>query len=164
MLYDPAMLTVFIKHPDGTISNDASAQSLAATVKDCQSVMWLDMVKPTDEEFALLDEVFGFHPLAIEDSIKYSQRPKIESYNHVGDACRPGVLLHGLPRAGPGDLPGEPADEGAGHVRVGALPADDPRRGHAGSIERRAAAGGRPTRGWCSTRGSTCCCTTSSTT
>jgi magnesium transporter len=98
MLYDPAMLTVFIKHPDGTISNDASAQSLAAAIKDCQSVMWLDMLKPTDEEYALLDEVFGFHPLAIEDSINYVQRPKIESYQHVGDACKIGyfyMVFHG---------------------------------------------------------------------
>jgi magnesium transporter len=50
------------------------------------------MVKPTDEEYALLDEVFGFHPLAIEDSIQYSQRPKIESYQHLGDVCQQGYF------------------------------------------------------------------------
>lgn len=56
------------------------------------------MVNPTDEEFAILDDVFGFHPLAIEDTIGYSQRPKIESYNHVGDGCRTGyfyMVFHG---------------------------------------------------------------------
>jgi magnesium transporter len=96
--YDAAMLTVFIKRPDETISNDASTQSLAAAVKDSGSVMWLDMIKPTDEEYSLLDEVFGFHPLAIEDSIHYTQRPKIESYQHVGDACKVGyfyMVFHG---------------------------------------------------------------------
>jgi magnesium transporter len=92
------MLNAFIKRPDGTISNDASAESLAAAVKDCQSVVWLDMLKPTDEEYALLEDVFGFHPLAIEDSIHYTQRPKIESYQHVGDACKVGyfyMVFHG---------------------------------------------------------------------
>ena len=93
-----AMLKVFIKRPDGSISNDTSSESLAAAVKDRQTIFWLDMLKPTDEEYALLDEVFGFHPLAIEDSINYSQRPKIESYQHVGDACNVGyfyMVFHG---------------------------------------------------------------------
>jgi magnesium transporter len=86
------MLRAFIKRPDGSISVDSSAPSLAEAVRDCRSVFWLDMVKPTDEELGLLDEVFGFHPLAIEDTINYSQRPKIESYNHVGDACSQGYF------------------------------------------------------------------------
>src|SRR5687767_9550535 len=92
------MLRAFIKKPDGTISNDTSPESLAAAVRDPKTVFWLDMVKPTEEELFLLDEVFGFHPLAIEDSINYSQRPKIESYNHVGDACAQGyfyMVFHG---------------------------------------------------------------------
>jgi magnesium transporter len=86
------MLRAFIKKPDGSISNDASPDSLAAAVRDPKTVFWLDMVKPTEEELFLLDEVFGFHPLAIEDTINYSQRPKIESYNHVGDACNQGYF------------------------------------------------------------------------
>jgi magnesium transporter len=92
------MLKVFIKRPDGSVSNDASADSLAAAVRDRETVFWLDMLKPTDEEVALLDEVFGFHPLAIEDSIQYTQRPKIESYQHIGDACKVGyfyMVFHG---------------------------------------------------------------------
>jgi magnesium transporter len=92
------MLRVFIKRPDGSISNDSSTESLAAAVRDRETEFWLDMLKPTDEEYALLDEVFGFHPLAIEDSINYTQRPKIESYQHVGDACDVGyfyMVFHG---------------------------------------------------------------------
>jgi len=92
------MLTAFIKRPDGEISNDTSPEALSAAVRDPKTVFWLDMCKPTDEELFLLDEVFGFHPLAIEDTIQYSQRPKIESYNHVGDACNQGyfyMVFHG---------------------------------------------------------------------
>jgi magnesium transporter len=92
------MLRAFIKKPDGSISNDGSTEALAAAVRDPKTTFWLDMVKPTEEELFLLDEVFGFHPLAIEDTINYSQRPKIESYNHVGDACNQGyfyMVFHG---------------------------------------------------------------------
>src|SRR3954466_12098673 len=92
------MLRVFIKRGDGSISTDSSAEALAGAVRDCTSVFWLDMNKPTDDEYALLDEVFGFHPLAIEDSIQYTQRPKIESYQHIGDACKAGyfyMVFHG---------------------------------------------------------------------
>ncbi|HEY7116688.1 MAG TPA: magnesium/cobalt transporter CorA [Tepidisphaeraceae bacterium] len=92
------MLRVFIKRADGSVSTDSSTAALTEAVKDCHSVFWLDMAKPTDEEYALLDEVFGFHPLAIEDSINYSQRPKIESYQHLGDVCQQGyfyMVFHG---------------------------------------------------------------------
>src|SRR3954447_24091131 len=92
------MLKAFIKRPDGPVSNDTSAESLAAAVRERATVFWLGMLKATDEEVALLDEVFGLHPLAIEDSIQYTQRPKIESYQHIGDACNVGyfyMVFHG---------------------------------------------------------------------
>ncbi|HEX8322411.1 MAG TPA: magnesium/cobalt transporter CorA [Tepidisphaeraceae bacterium] len=92
------MLTLLIMHADGRVTREFSEQALAAALRDPGCTFWLDMLKPTDEEIALLDEVFGFHPLAIEDTINYVQRPKIESYNHVGDACRAGyfyMVFHG---------------------------------------------------------------------
>src|SRR3954468_6309973 len=86
------MLTAFIKHGDGRVSRETSPAALAAAVRDPECVFWLDMLTASDEELGLLDEVFGFHPLAIEDTINYTQRPKIESYNHVGDACSQGYF------------------------------------------------------------------------
>jgi magnesium transporter len=41
---------------------------------------WLDLHAPTEEDFRLLREVFGFHPLAIEDAEHFGQRAKIEPY------------------------------------------------------------------------------------
>jgi len=41
---------------------------------------WLDFHKPDEDEMALLREVFRFHPLAIEDSEQFGQRPKMEDY------------------------------------------------------------------------------------
>jgi magnesium transporter len=92
------MISAFIKFGDGSISTETDPPTLSRAVRDPRAIFWVDMNKPSDEEYALLDDVFGFHPLAIEDSIQYSQRPKIESYNHIGDACRQGyfyMVIHG---------------------------------------------------------------------
>jgi magnesium transporter len=92
------MLTAFIRGGDGKISTQTDPATLTAALRDPKAVFWVDMNKPSDEELSLLDEVFGFHPLAIEDTISTMQRPKIESYNHVGDACQQGyfyMVIHG---------------------------------------------------------------------
>ncbi|HEY0009084.1 MAG TPA: CorA family divalent cation transporter, partial [Tepidisphaeraceae bacterium] len=79
------MLTAFIRFGDGSISTDTDEPTLLRAVRDQRASFWLDMDQPDDNELALLDDIFGFHPLAIEDTIQYNQRPKIESYNHIGD-------------------------------------------------------------------------------
>jgi magnesium transporter len=92
------MLTAFIKFADGTVSTHTNNDTLNRALRDAGAVLWLDLCKPTDEEYGVLDEVFGFHPLAIEDVIATVQRPKIESYNHVGDAHKQGyffMVIHG---------------------------------------------------------------------
>jgi len=46
-----------------------------------QSVLWVDMSKPTDEESFVLTHDFKFHPLAIEDVISEKSRTKIDDYD-----------------------------------------------------------------------------------
>lgn len=41
---------------------------------------WLDLDAPHKQDFELLRNVFGFHPLAVEDSEHFGQRPKLEDY------------------------------------------------------------------------------------
>lgn len=92
------MLHAFIQFGDGSISTETDEATLIRAMRDPKAVFWLDMSKPTDEELFYLDEVFGFHPLAIEDSIQYSQRPKIESYRHTGQVCSESyfyMVIHG---------------------------------------------------------------------
>jgi magnesium transporter len=43
-------------------------------------LIWVDLLSPTAEDFAVLTGEFGFHPLAIEDAVKRHQRPKIDFY------------------------------------------------------------------------------------
>jgi magnesium transporter len=42
---------------------------------------WLDLHRPTQDDFGILRDVFEFHPLALEDSEQFQQRPKIDDYD-----------------------------------------------------------------------------------
>jgi magnesium transporter len=42
---------------------------------------WLDLDRPGPGDLNVLGEVFGFHPLALEDSAQFDQRAKIEDYD-----------------------------------------------------------------------------------
>jgi magnesium transporter len=41
---------------------------------------WLDLTAPGEEELEALHELFGFHPLALEDARHFGQRPKLDHY------------------------------------------------------------------------------------
>ncbi len=45
--------------------------------------MWLGLHEPTEDEFAGVAELFGLHPLAVEDAVHAHQRPKVEQYGDV---------------------------------------------------------------------------------
>lgn len=47
---------------------------------EADSLLWVDVAEPGEEDFNLLQQEFGFHPLAIEDVRMQHQRPKIDSY------------------------------------------------------------------------------------
>jgi magnesium transporter len=45
---------------------------------------WIDLVSPSDEEVNHLGELLGLHPVAIEDTREFGQRPKVDVYeDHV---------------------------------------------------------------------------------
>ena len=69
------MVTLYVLNGDGTVTGEFSVPTLFAALRDPTCTFWLDMLKPTDEEIALLDDVFGFHPLAIADCIYLSSLP-----------------------------------------------------------------------------------------
>jgi magnesium transporter len=45
------------------------------------SFFWLDIDRPDADDYAILSDVFKFHPLAVEDSEKFGQRAKIDDYD-----------------------------------------------------------------------------------
>ena len=57
---------------------------------------WLDLTAPGHEDLAKLHELFGFHPLALEDTEHFAQRPKLDNY---GDYMF--LVFYGAWRQGP---------------------------------------------------------------
>jgi magnesium transporter len=53
--------------------------------------VWLDLADPTEEELALIQEEFGLHELAMEDTRVRNQRPKVEVYEGYFF-----LVMHGL--------------------------------------------------------------------
>jgi magnesium transporter len=45
------------------------------------SFFWLDLDRPGPDDFEILRDTFGFHPLAVEDSEHFEQRAKIDDYD-----------------------------------------------------------------------------------
>jgi len=41
---------------------------------------WLDLTAPSNTEIDQLRDLFGFHPLALEDTLHFGQRPKLDDY------------------------------------------------------------------------------------
>jgi Mg2+ and Co2+ transporter CorA len=62
------------------VVEDPSA--ISDIVQGRDRLLWLDLERPTQEEFALIREEFGLHPLAIEDAMSRHQRPKVEFYDN----------------------------------------------------------------------------------
>jgi magnesium transporter len=50
-------------------------------VRNPESLLWIDLVDPTPDDFALLAREFNFHPLALEDAQMRGQRPKLDQYD-----------------------------------------------------------------------------------
>jgi magnesium transporter len=70
----------FLKEPGGTVSRDLSLKDLSACVRDGRGPLWVDIDTSARQQLALLEKVFGFHPLAIEDVMNPSGRAKVEAY------------------------------------------------------------------------------------
>ncbi|WP_381563246.1 magnesium/cobalt transporter CorA [Streptomyces eurythermus] len=43
--------------------------------------VWIGLHEPSEQEFELVSQEFGLHPLAVEDALKAHQRPKLEVYD-----------------------------------------------------------------------------------
>ena len=41
---------------------------------------WLDLTAPSGEDIDALRDLFGFHPLALEDAAEFGQRPKLDRF------------------------------------------------------------------------------------
>lgn len=67
--------------------------------------VWLGLHDPSEEGFAGVGELFGLHPLAVEDAAHAHQRPKVEQYGDVLFAVFKTVTYVSRPRLPPAPAP-----------------------------------------------------------
>lgn len=75
------MIHSFIFSDGKLVGRDLELEALRLVRGDKGLILWVDLDNPTAEEIkAILEGVFQFHPLAIEDCVAPSDLPKIEDY------------------------------------------------------------------------------------
>jgi magnesium transporter len=73
---------VFSQKQGRLVSQDLPLDLLRVVLADEGVQFWVDAGECTDEEAkSLLEGVFNFHPLAVEDCLTVSERPKIDEYD-----------------------------------------------------------------------------------
>lgn len=75
------MITSYVFSEGKLAGRDLEIEALRIVRADKGLILWVDLENPTDEEIKLiLEGVFQFHPLAIEDCVTPSSLPKTEDY------------------------------------------------------------------------------------
>ena len=76
------MIHSFVFSDGKPVGRDLEVEALRLVRADKGLMLWVDLDTPTDEEIkTILDGVFQFHPLEIEDCATPSSLPKIEDYD-----------------------------------------------------------------------------------
>src|SRR4051794_11385102 len=58
--------------------------SRIAALLERDEFFWLDLHAPGDEALDRVGDMFGLHPMAMEDTREFGQRPKVDAYqSHV---------------------------------------------------------------------------------
>ena len=77
------MIRTFHLTDSGEVRVNLQTTEIGAAIES-GGALWVDFFQATQEEHALLSEVFHFHPLAIEDCMEPSFRPKVDAFdNHI---------------------------------------------------------------------------------
>ncbi|MGE0709366.1 MAG: magnesium/cobalt transporter CorA [Planctomycetota bacterium] len=74
------MIRLVVVRPGGVVEELASPTE-AKEALEAGGILWADLYGRSPESDELLGQVFGFHPLAIEDVYKQRHRPKVEDYD-----------------------------------------------------------------------------------
>ncbi len=67
---------------DGQLRAGLAVEEFAKAIQDPESMLWVDFeATPPQEDEPLLRDIFGFHPLAIDDALQESHVPKLDDWS-----------------------------------------------------------------------------------
>jgi magnesium transporter len=61
-------------------AKDFPAAQISDFLEQPDTVVWLDLCEPDQQDLEIVSEEFGLHPLAVEDAIQEHERPKLDRY------------------------------------------------------------------------------------
>jgi magnesium transporter len=79
------------------VAEPSSLRQTCEARRELDGVAWIGLHSPSQEEFSAVAKEFGLHPLAVEDTVKAHQRPKLERYGeNLFVVLRPAHYLDNL--------------------------------------------------------------------
>ncbi|HPU35953.1 MAG TPA: magnesium/cobalt transporter CorA [Bacillota bacterium] len=72
--------TYFYSHSEKNMRHDVDLDQKHLFLRDEEDLLWVDLYNFSDEEIKYVAKIFDFHPLAVEDCLSYSPRPKLDNY------------------------------------------------------------------------------------
>jgi magnesium transporter len=97
------MLKAIYARPGERPVETTSEAEIAKYYKEGHGALWVDLESPSDDERGILERVFGFHKLAIENCFAQSNHPRIDDY---GDYFY--LVVHGVAAMRGSTVSGEP--------------------------------------------------------
>ncbi|GAB4212226.1 MAG: magnesium/cobalt transporter CorA [Roseiflexaceae bacterium] len=74
------MPETLVCYTDGRFNGDITPTNISEILNEPNTVVWLDIRDPSEQDVALLRDEFQFHPLSLEDAVREQQRPKVEAF------------------------------------------------------------------------------------
>jgi magnesium transporter len=78
---EPKLPRSFLTDGSGAIQRDAPLRDIMLSLHERSGKLWVDIDSSVRQQFALLEKVFHFHPLSIEDVLNPNSRAKVEEYD-----------------------------------------------------------------------------------
>jgi magnesium transporter len=76
------MIRTLLRDDAGTITTDIEIKQLAEALKNRANLIWVDMIEPATANVEhILGDMFGFHPLAIDDALHETHVPKVDDWH-----------------------------------------------------------------------------------
>ncbi|HKZ27893.1 MAG TPA: magnesium/cobalt transporter CorA [Rubrobacteraceae bacterium] len=90
------MITSFYRSPDGDVRRDLSPEEMTRALERPGGLLWVDLEGPEPEQArSLLDGVFSFHHLAVDDCLNpHVDPPKIDDYGQYLFIISQGIRFH----------------------------------------------------------------------
>jgi magnesium transporter len=75
------VLKIHVHTSNGHLSEKIELSQISEVLGNDEELLWIDSSDPSEDDFRMLREEFGFHPLALEDASNQRQRPKVDLYD-----------------------------------------------------------------------------------